>query len=44
MNDNSAGLHFLAMSLYPYFNFVSGLFLSNHLKYFNVTLYDYTTG
>ena len=31
-NDNSAGL-FLAMSPDPYFNFISGLFLSNHLKY-----------
>ena len=37
-NDNSAGLFFLVMSPDPYFNFISGPFLSNHLKYFNDTL------
>ena len=31
-NDNSACLHFLVMSLYPYFHFISGLFLSDQLK------------
>ena len=31
-NDNSAGFHFLVMSTDAYFNFISGLFLSNHLK------------
>ena len=37
-NDNSAGLDFVVMSPDPYFNFISGLFLSNHLTYFNDTL------
>ena len=27
-------LHFLVMSPDPYFHFISGLYLSNHLKYF----------
>ena len=31
-NDNSAGLYLLVMSPDPYFNFISGLFLSYHLK------------
>ena len=32
------------MSPDPYFNFISGLLLRNHLKYFNYTMSDYTTG
>ena len=43
-NDNSASLYFLIMSLDSYFHFISGLYLSNHLKYFNDTLKDYETG
>ena len=31
-------LYFLVMSSDPYFNFISGLYLSNYLKYFNDTL------
>ena len=34
----------LIMSLDSYFHFISGLYLSNHLKYFNDTLKDYVTG
>ena len=37
-NDNSACLHFLIMSPDPYFQFISGLCLNNHLKYFDDTL------
>ena len=36
-NDNSAGLYILVMSPDLYFQFISGLHLSNHLKYFNDT-------
>ena len=39
-NDNSVYLHFLIMSPDPYFHFISGLYLNNHLKYFNDTLQD----
>ena len=39
-NDNSAYLGFLITSPYPYLYLVSGLYLSNHLKYFNDTLLD----
>ena len=34
-------VHFLIMSRDAYFHFISGLYLSNHLKYFNDTWYDY---
>ena len=37
--DNSACLHFLIMSPDTDFYFISGLYLSNHVKYFNDTLY-----
>ena len=37
-NDNHTDIHFLIMSPDPYFYFISGLYLSNHLKYFNKTL------
>ena len=37
-NDNSAYIGFLLTSTYPYLYLVSGLHLSNHLKYFNDTL------
>ena len=37
-NDNSAQLGFLITSPYPCFFLVPGLYLSNHLKYFNDTL------
>ena len=37
-NDNSAYLGFLINSFYPFLYLVSGLSLSNNLKYFNVTL------
>ena len=37
-NDNSANLGFLITSPYPFLYLVSGLSLSNHLKYFNDTL------
>ena len=43
-NDNSAYLHFLIMSFDPDFYFISGLYLSSPLKYFNDALSDYTTG
>ena len=43
-NDNSACLHFLIMSPNSYFHFISELYLSNHLKYFNDTLYYERTG
>ena len=39
-NDNSVYLGFLITSSYPYLYIVSGLYLSNHFKYFNVTLKD----
>ena len=42
-NDNSACLRFLIISLSPYFYFVFGLYFSNHLEYFDVTLQHYTT-
>ena len=32
------------MSPDPYFHFISGLYLGNHIKYFNDTLENYTTG
>ena len=35
---------FLIMSPDPYFHFISDLYLSNHLNYFNDTLKDHTTG
>ena len=41
-NDNHTDIHFLIMSPDPYFYFISGLYLSNHLKYFNKTLRGYT--
>ena len=37
-NDNSATLVFLITSPYPFLHLVSGLSLSNYLKYFNDTL------
>ena len=37
-NDNSASLGFLITSPYPFLYLVSGLYLSNHLEYFNDTL------
>ena len=43
-NDNSATLGFLITSPYPFLYLVSGLSLSNHLKYFNDTLLDGITG
>ena len=43
-NDNSACLYFIIISSDSYFHFISGLYLSNHLKYFNDTLKDYVTG
>ena len=44
-NDNSACLHFLhvTMSPDPYFHFISRLYLSNLLKYFD-TLLEYRIG
>ena len=44
MNDKSVCLCFLIMSPDSYFHFISGPYLSNHLKYFNDTLEDYVTG
>ena len=43
-NDNSACLYFLIMFPDLYFDFISGLHLSNRLKYLNDTLKDYVTG
>ena len=37
-NDNVAYLGFLNTSPYPYLYLVSGLYLSNHLKYCNNTM------
>ena len=37
-NDNAFHLGFLITSPYPFLFFVSGLYLSNHLKYFNDTV------
>ena len=37
-NDNCAHFGFLITSPYPYLILVSGLYLSNHLKYFSDTL------
>ena len=37
-NDNSTDLGFLITSPYSYVFIVFGLYLSNHLKYFNNTL------
>ena len=45
--DNSVCLHFLIISPGPYFYFISGLYLNDHLEYFNYTLKtlkNYTTG
>ena len=42
-NDNSACLYFLIVSPDSYFHFISGLYHSNNLKYFNDTLKDYRT-
>ena len=36
-NDNPAYLGFVVTSPYPYLYLVSGLYLSNHLKYFKDT-------
>ena len=43
-NDNSACLYFLIVSPNSYFHFISGLYISNHVKYFNDTWKDYVTG
>ena len=43
-NDNVACLHFLPSSPDPYFYFISGLNLSDRLKYLNASLKDYTIG
>ena len=43
-NDNSVCLHFLIMSPDSHYNFISGLYPSNHLKYLNDSLEDYTAG
>ena len=43
-NDKSACLYFLIMSPDSYFHFISGIYISKHLKYFNDTLKDYVTG
>ena len=43
-NDKTACLYFVIISPDPYFNFFFGLYLSNHLEYFNNTLQEYTTG
>ena len=37
-NDNSASLWYLIISLDHYFYFISGLYLSHPLKYYNDTL------
>ena len=42
-NDNSAHLVFLITLPYPCLFVVSGLYLSNHLKYLNDTLKDLRT-
>ena len=42
-NNNVAHLHFLIISTDPYLYFISGLYLNNHVKYFNDTLESYTT-
>ena len=41
---NSAHVGFLITSPYPCLFLVSGLYLSNHLQYFNDTLKDRRTG
>ena len=40
----AADLYFIVMSPNPYFHFISGLYLSNHLKYFNDSLLYCITG